>query len=213
MKQGYVFFIIIIISNSLFSQVKNIYAFIPKDYDTLGVARGDLNNNKIEDCVLALYHKSEKDEGKDPDSIPARLLVILSGSNNGYIQAAKSSTALLCKHCGGIFGDPFEGIEIAKNVLKIYHYGGSAWRWSYTHKFRFRNNNWYLIGRTMNSYWNVKHCDKLNDFAGTENEDVNFVTGDYQIKKISQDCKLLVNKKGKKKIQPLVALNKFSIEQ
>ena len=71
----------------------------------------------------------------------------------------------------------------------------------------------FLIGKSSTSYWNVKHCDKLNDFAGTDNEDINYVTGDYHVKKISENCKLLANKKGKKKIQPLITLNKFSIEQ
>lgn len=195
-KHLYIFFIIFIISNSLYSQQKNIYSFVPTGYDTLGVAKGDLNNDKIDDYVLALYHKNEKKEDRSVDSFPPRLLIILFGAKNGYIQSVISSTALLCKGCGGIFGDPFAGIEIKNNVLQIDHYG-----------------NWYLIGQTMNSYWNVKHCDKLDDFAGTNNEDINFITGDYEIKKISENCKLLVNKKGKRKILPLVMLNKFSIEQ
>ena len=87
---------------------------------------------------------------------------------------------------------------IDKNILIVSHYGGSAWRWSITDKFRFQDNDWYLIGETKNSYWVVERCDKLNGFAGTDYEDVNFVTGDFEIKKISQDCKLLENKKGKK---------------
>ena len=148
----------------------------------------------------------------DTDSIPPRLLVILFGTEKGYFQSERSPSALLCKYCGGVFGDPFAGITIANNVLSIFHYGGSAWRWSIIDKFRFQNNGWFLIGETKNSYWDVKMCDKLDDFAGTEYEDINYVTGQYERKKISEDCKLLENKKGKRAIQPLTALFKFKID-
>ena len=202
--------------SKLFSQTENVSLFIPKNYDTLsgGFAKGDLNKDGVSDIVLALNHKMEKEEIEniDDDSIPSRLLIILLGSKNGYIESTESKTALLCKDCGGVFGDPFAGVSIEKNILIIYHYGGSNWRWSITDRFRFQNNNWYLIGETKSSYWDVKTCDKLNDFAGTEYDDENFVTGQFEIKKISEDCKLLENKKGKKTVQPLISLNNFNID-
>ena len=79
------------------------------------------------------------------------------------------------------------------------------------HKFRYQKGDFYLIGQSILSYWDVKNCEKLNDFAGTDYEDINFLTGQYERKKISEDCKLLENKKGKKKVQPLVSLAKFEI--
>jgi hypothetical protein len=178
------------------------------------MAKGDLNKDGIDDAVLALYHTMENEDMEkiNTDSIPPRLLVILFGSSKGYIQSAKSSTTLLRKYCGGVFGDPFNGIIIDKNVLTISHYGGSNWRWSITDKFRFQNSNWYLIGQTKYSYWDIENCDKLNDFAGTDYEDINFVTGQFEIKKISQDCELLENKKGNKPVQPLVPFENFSID-
>lgn len=189
------------------AQKENYSSFIPKDYDTLydGFAKGDLNKDGIDDVVLALGHKAENNETKNiyEDSIPPRLLVVLFGTNNGFIKSDETSTAILCKNCGGIFGDPFAGVMIEKNMLVITHYGGSAWRWSITDKFRFQNNGLYLIRERKISYWNVKNCDKLNDFAGTDYEDVNFITGEFEIKKISENCKLLANKKGKKAISPL----------
>jgi hypothetical protein len=181
-----------------------------------GVARGDLNKDGIEDIAMVLGPKWEQDDNwreKAANSNAApRLLIILFGTSSGYTQAAKSDKAILCKDCGGIFGDPFAAIGISKNVLQIDHYGGSNWRWSYTHKFRYQDKEFFLIGQTTNWYWDVKNCDKLNDFAGTEYEDTNFITGQYEKKEISQDCELLVNKKGKKKIEPLVSLPKFEID-
>ena len=202
----------------VFSDVvsQQLNELIPKDYDTLyeGTARGDLNKDGIEDIVLALYHHSEdsSETGSGTDEIPPRKLLVLFGSKSGYVKAAESSASILCKNCGGIFGDPFAGISISKNVLTIHHYGGSAWRWGYTHKFRFQGGGFYLIGKTSTSYWNVEHCDQLDEMAGLEYEDINYVTGSYEKKKISTECKLLLNKKGKQKLQPLVSLTKFTIE-
>ena len=149
-------------------------------------AMGDLNKDKIEDAILVLQHKEENAddlESKDVDSIPSRLLVVLFGKGNAYELAATSDSAVLCKHCGGMMGDPFQGVSIEKGIIVLYHYSGSAWRWGYTHRFRFQQNDFFLIGKTTISYWNVEVCDKLDEFAGTEYEDINFVTGAYERKR------------------------------
>lgn len=217
MKQFFQILFLVISSTKLSAQKKDFSSSIQKGYDTLynGFARGDLNKDGIEDVALVLFNNWESKDNwidQNSDKLPKRLLVILFGTQSGYQQAAKSSNAIMCKSCGGVFGDPFAGISISNNVLEIYHYGGSAWRWSYTHKFRFQNNNWFLIGKTSNSFWSVLQCEKLDDFAGTNYEDVNFISGQYESKKISEDCKLVESKKGKKKVQPLVSLTKFKID-
>jgi hypothetical protein len=125
---------------------------------------------------------------------------------------ARSDSAIMCKSCGGIFGEPFAGIAITNGILIVEHYGGSSWRWAYTHKFRYQQNDLYLIGTTTLSYWNVKMCEKLDEFAGTEFKDINLVTGAYEEKKVSEECKLLINKRGKQKIEPLKKLSAFNID-
>jgi hypothetical protein len=193
-----------------------IKTFIPAGFDTMQMVTGDLNKDGMSDVVLAL--KSIREDAADSvkerfDSIPNRLLIVLLNTAQGYKKIVKAPYALLCKDCGGVFGDPFEGIDITNGLLIVRHYGGSAWRWALTHKFRYQQNDLYLIGRTNYSYWDVKRCEKLNEFAGTDFKDENMVTGAYQEKKISESgCKLLVNKKGKQKIEPLVKLSEFIIE-
>jgi hypothetical protein len=190
---------------SLFANIpsvgKAIKDFIPANCDTLGMAIGDLNKDGKNDIALALFNKAEN-ENSDAE----RLILVLFKTATGYSVAGKSANVLMCKGCGGIFGDPYAGIEISKNVLTVHHYGGSAWRWSDDLKFRYQNTDLYLIGRSAHSYWNVKMCDKLGDFAGTDIEETNFVTGDHYIKKISENCKLTTDKKNKIKIKPLVKL-------
>src|SRR4051812_48533143 len=132
--QKLLFVIFLFCTGGLSAQTANISSFIPKGYDTLfgGFANGDLNTDGTDDVVLALYNATEKEDmdSLNVDSIAPRLLVILLGTTNGYIQSETSSAALLCRGCGGIFGDPFNGISIEKSVLVISHYGGSNWRWS-----------------------------------------------------------------------------------
>lgn len=190
---------------------KTISAFIPEGYDTLSAATGDLNKDNVADYVLVL--RSQKEEAYDPnDSLPGRILVVLIKKGDSYTAAAKSIGSILGKDDGGVFGDPFEEVEVVKGILVIRHYGGSAWRWGYTHKFRFQNNAFFLIGQTTISYWNVSMCEKLGEFAATDYEDINFLTGSYQKKKVSEEgCRFLVNKKGKRPVKPLVKLEDFSI--
>jgi len=211
--------ILLLLSSVYLSSLSQDFrSFIPNDYDTLddGVARGDLNKDGKEDIVIVVGSKWEQDENwseKASDSnVAPRLLIILFGTDSGYVQIVKNDKAILCKDCGGIFGDPFAGIEINKNVLSINHYGGSNWRWGYTHKFRFQDKEFFLIGQTKYSFLAVENCEKLNDFAGTKYEDINFVTGQYEMKEISEDCKLLENKKGKRKIEQLISLSNFEID-
>jgi hypothetical protein len=194
---------------------KAVIDFIPAGYDTIGTASGDLNKDKKNDYVLVL--KSSKEETFDPskdevDSIPPRVLLILFKNDNGYTLAGKTDKLVLCKDCGGVFGDPFAGVQIVNGILVVDHYGGSAWRWSYTHKFRYQKNDFYLIGETSHSYWNVKNCEKLDDFAGTTYKDVNLVTGAYEEKEITEECVLKKNKKGKQKVEPLIKLSAFTID-
>lgn len=204
--------ICLLIGYTSLSQDDTIKSFIPKNYDTLQVAKGDLNGDDKDDLALALYNVIEKTSAPDDDNLPPRILMIFFNTDNGYIKSISSSSALMCKNCGGIFGDPFNGLTIQNKVLSVAHYGGSSDRWSEKDKFRYQDNNWYLIGKTTYSYSDLQKCDKLNDYVSADYKDVNYITGEYEEKKISEDCKLLVNKKGRQAVNSLTLLSKFNID-
>lgn len=217
----YIFIIIIIsfvkttfaqknILSSLPKQGNSIEAFIPKDYDTLATASGDLNKDGLIDMALVLANKNES-LNDDKDNEHPRLLIIIFKKENGYQLAATSYKSIMCMGCGGVFGDPFESLSIENNILTIRHYGGSAWRWGYTHQFKFQNHAFYLISREYNSYWNGSYCDKLEEFTDFDCKKENFLTGSYMHKQISHDCKLLENTKKKIAIKPLQKLSTFDI--
>ena len=50
---------------------------------------------------------------------------------------------------GGMMDDPYGGIKTERGCLVIYHGGGSSWKWSYTHRYRFQNEAFELIGATI----------------------------------------------------------------
>lgn len=154
----------------------NVKDFTPANYYILDKISGTLKNGK-EVLVLVLGLKSEKEDHNDTN----RTLTILEKKATAYEQMASNQELVMCKSCGGIFGDPYGGIELQGNVLKISNYGGSAWRWSENYTFRYQNDDWKLIGATYFSYYNAKECNGEAGLAGRQLEDINFSTGKMQI--------------------------------
>lgn len=196
--------------NSIPQTGKTIQDFIPNGYVIHETAKGDLNKDQKEDLAIVLIHKIEKDS-MATEYPPSRLLILLFKTQNGFRLAGKSNQIIRCKSCGGMYGDPFEGISIKKGILLIDHFAGSSWRWSYSYKFRFQKNDFYLIGETRKSFHITTVCDKLDDFVGTHFRDNNYLTGGYEEKKIDEEeCTLLYHKKGKQKVKPLKRLSEVS---
>lgn len=191
---------------------KNYHDFVPKGYDTLDVSEGDLNGDQHDDIVLVCARIHSPDSEDDVDDTNSRPLIVLFWTPNGYQFILRNDDVIECKGCGGIFGDPFTGTEIKKGVLTISHYGGSNWRWEFVRKFKRVNNELALIGKTNRSYWDVKFCKRLNDFAGTDVEDVNLLTGKRYRKKISQECKLIVDRWDRIDVKPLIPLSEYKME-
>ena len=102
-----------------------------------------MNLDKYEDLILVLESSDIINNPEDEE----RLLLILIGEKNGtYKLAAKSNKTVYCSDCGGMMGDPFQGITIKNGYFSIEHYGGSAWRWTkiITYKFSKADNHWFL---------------------------------------------------------------------
>lgn len=186
--------------------------FIPKGYDTLSVANGDLNKDGISDIVMVLSDVREDTADMDTEiDRMKRVLIILFRTSTGWELAGRSGNIILCQKCGGIYGDPFSTMEVANNVLTIQHYGGSNWRWTYTHKFRYQSGDFFLIGKTTDAYSVFGGCDTIG-MANKDFEDINFITGTRVQMKISEDCKILVDKTDKIKTKPLIRLSEVKTE-
>lgn len=187
--------------------------FIPPRYGILAHSRtsGDLNRDGRADLALVLRPLEEDTTTHPDDDLPARLLLVLFGTPTGYSLADQTDRAVLCKSCGGMYGDPFQGLTIEKGTLSIAHYGGSNWRWRINSKFRYQQNGFYLIGETKDYGRNDGDCPGLDGPSGWDYRDTNLLTGDYEVWKISEECKLLTHKRGKNQPMPLRKLGSYAI--
>ena len=195
-KYGLILFLLLRI-NFAFSQCdklpeinklgKTWQSFIPQKWKLMDSATSDFNNDGLIDIALIL--ENENNNEHDDDLNCHRPLLILEKTKNGFVLNTLCKQAVLCNQCGGVFGNPYNGITFKKNILTINHYGGSAWRWNINYIFRFqKTKKWELIGMYDNSYWTMGDC-KENEIGGAalNSIDVNFNTSKAHIIKTKDD--------------------------
>lgn len=151
--------------------------FIPKGWSIFksryssakGIVKGELNGDGIDDLLLILVKNGTNDKAEE---IPPRKLLILFGQKSGgYRFAGVYDKALHTYGWGGL--EPLDSIKIKRQIIVINHHGGSGNnRWSTTHKWQFRNNDWYLIGKTQEhnmspAGFNIFITEDDNLIAGT----------------------------------------------
>lgn len=192
------------VKEKLSQQFKEFLGANERVFDT---AAADFNNDGLADLVLV----AENTSGEDIN----RSLLVLSNSSNGFAISARSASAILCKTCGGVFGDPYAGISIYKNVLNIYHYGGSNWRWTNNFTFRFQNNQWEMIGISTDSYFNADDCNGEGvGTAGQNLKEVNFSTKKVHIIKTKEtNCKPTLDKWYTLKSFSKILLKNFDVDK
>lgn len=166
---------------------KNLKAFTPEQWFIKDSISGDFNQDKLTDYVLVLSPIAEQSDQYDGNCM--RPVVILKGVSDGFTLSSFTRKGVLCKLCGGVWGEPYEGITLNNNVLEIRHYAGSNWRWAITTTFRFQKNQWQLIGYSYVSYFTAGDCDEAGSAAFNQYE-ANFSTGKAHIINTKDDaCK------------------------
>lgn len=115
---------------------------IPKGHSKLSEASGDLNKDGIDEKIVVLNNGIISDFGEE------RTIFIFKLDNGAWKMWEKATGAILPSEHGGMMGDPFQSIEVNNGALVIEHFGGSRSKWVYTHRFRFQNDKWELIGAT-----------------------------------------------------------------
>ena len=132
--------------------------FIEKGSKAIALESADLNGDKNKDYILVLEREMSEDEKGNLPKNQRPLLILISDKNNKLTEAKRNESIVLCSQCGGIFGDPFNGVEIGKKTFTVSHYGGSAWRWSNSYKFNYSriDKTWQLVKVEKSSYHNVR---------------------------------------------------------
>lgn len=131
-----------------------VQPFVEAGTKAIAVEASDLNGDGRGDFVLVLERENPALD-KDDFPINQRPLLILLRGADGKLSAAKRNERLvMCSKCGGVFGDPFEGVSAGRNTFTVDFYGGSNWRWKYSYKFNYSriDKTWQLVRAEEISY-------------------------------------------------------------
>ena len=150
---------------------KSLDDFVPEKWKIIGEARGDLNKDKLTDIVAVIEYTGEYNAGDEEliEGQPRILFILFMKKEGTYKLSVQSANLILRSDEGGVFGDPFVGVECSRGSIVVSFYGGSSWRWGYTYRFRFQNKAWYLIGET-------DETQNINTDE-TKTIDTNYLTG------------------------------------
>ena len=122
--------------------------FVEQGTKPIALESADLNGDGSKDYVLVLEREnpSLKDENDFPKN-QRPLLILVRGADNKLTAAKRNELIVMWSACGGMMGDPFMGVTVARNSFTINHYGGSAWRWSVDYKFNYSriDKTWQLV--------------------------------------------------------------------
>lgn len=169
----HIFFLILVtlVTNNLKAQENEL----PVENEIIKEVLGDLDKDSIDEKVVVCnIHKIDV-----TNLASDRVLYIYKKIDSSWVLWNKSYEAILSSNEGGIYGDPFEDIEINSGILYIYHRGGSSWKWSYTDKYRYQNNTFELIGISEEGGKNCEYWLKT---------DYNISTGKIIIIKEYEKC-------------------------
>jgi hypothetical protein len=113
----------------------------------------DLNRDGRPDAILVLEPILKP--GDDAFAERPRPLLVLVGQPDGtYREAARNAKIVYCSACGGVMGDPFQGVDAGAGTFTVHNAGGSSWRWGveYTFNYSRRDDAWQLVRVTENTF-------------------------------------------------------------
>ncbi len=181
------------------SSGKTLNDFIPDDWKLISKAEGDLNKDKLIDIGAVIEYTAEPNKNDDEDwtGQPRILFIVFMREDGTYELSVQSSNVILRADEGGVYGDPFVGIEYSRGSIVVSSYGVSAWRWGFTDRYRFQANESYLIGR-----------NELSEYIHTgesETIDTNCLTGEQIITTVDKNGKknVIARNIGKQKLEKI----------
>ncbi|MEW5676779.1 hypothetical protein ABGT15_10730 [Flavobacterium enshiense] len=137
--------------------------------------QADVDNDKRNEKIVVTELEEQGEYGK------IRQLDIYKWQNKKWQKMVTSRTAVLGSEGGGMMGDPFfdKNLSVKNSIITIEHNGGSSWKWGTTHKYRYQNNRFELIG-----YSTIfgKPCEYWGEF------DYNLSNGKIHYKKEYETC-------------------------
>src|SRR5262249_37897737 len=117
---------------------------IESDTNVLDFGSADLNGDGLEDYVFVVEKRkkqpddSNTQDTEDEDSYQNRTLKLALRDPGGGLKIVKTNNKVVyCSKCGGVKGDPFEGIIATTRSFEITNSGGAWQRWTHAFKFNY----------------------------------------------------------------------------
>jgi len=131
---------------------------IPRETTLLDHQIADLNGDGRPDIVFVV----EAQSGQSDDNGLRTLFIAVRQPDGSLKTVKRSDKVVYCRQCGGVFGDPFAGLEAVRGKFSVNHYGGSNWRWSNSFSFAYsrRDDSWQLI-RVDESSFHTANPNKM----------------------------------------------------
>jgi hypothetical protein len=119
--------------------------FVLEGHRVLDYAAGDLDGDGRPDAVLVLEAPGEA-SGEDEGGPPRPMLLLVRRADGRLEVAKRNDRVVLCGRCGGMMGDPYQGVRIERGHFRVSHYGGSSWRWGLVREFAYdaARRDWML---------------------------------------------------------------------
>ena len=136
---------------------EELQPFVPEGFTVLDFRKGDINYDKRPDYVVVFRKRGEDTlmagAAMDEPS-PRPLALIIRQANGKLVKAAENMELVLCRDCGGVMGDPYQGVEIVPGGFSLDFYGGSSWRWADSYIFRYdrRLKKWMMERQVSTSF-------------------------------------------------------------
>lgn len=134
---------------------------------------GDLDKDNIDEKVV-VYNTKKGENGYE------RAIYMYKNKNGAWELWRKTRGAILPSQDEIDENDSFADLRITNGCIVIEHTGLDGERWAYTHKYRFQNNDFLLIGATLHRYY---IC------SGSTNFDYNLLTGKIIYDRAETVCK------------------------
>ena len=134
--------------------------FVESGTKAIALETADLNGDGRSDFVLVLERSETKRDKYDFPINQRPLLILVRQTDKTLKLAGRSEKVVFCSTCGGVFGDPFAGVETGRNTFTVNLYGGSNWRWTenYTFNYSRLDKTWQLVRIESGSF----HVFELN---------------------------------------------------
>jgi hypothetical protein len=173
-----IFFLIVILPVSVaraenLTVPEDVAPFIEPETKVIALSAADLNGDGLADYILVLERSGEQHMDK-PGQRP--LLILLRNPVGGLWQAKRNEKIIFCSTCGGVMGDPFQGVTAKTKQFVVSHYGGSAWRWGITYQFNYsnRDKSWQLV-KVEHESFHTGEPDKMERKVETPPKDYGLI--------------------------------------